>query len=456
MDRTIRISRTGSNVLVLLLAAFAGCSMFGSKKEQLERVAKDWCLVIRASQVIPVYPLTEDLQPGDMFLVQLPIEEQQRAYEGKGFLPLDNHIARITPIGYREFYKESFLLGSASPTLPNEAFASQPPWANVARAAFPSYSFSVRQGGGLNLALPVSGVPVGLSLLGASAADGSITLLDARTYGVDTLSLAGQVRRAADDPATGLGQFLSSFYAHSSVDSKQAESQPESYLRVVSRVYLVGEVNVSLRDARSSGVSLAVGASPPPLELMTASNDGDPEKASVANYEGNLTKLNTAVEEATKLAGAEGAKPGGALKIVSATSRSVGLQEKFPRPLVVGYLGFDMEILPGGRLGNAIPVYARLAGENPAGFFPPTLRPIWELSKQIEESPDAESRYPVVLKALGGQLLRQYETASASMDADARKALFRGILTDYLEPEIAETDGPLHQNLIRALELGVK
>ena len=388
--------------------------------------------------------------------MQLPIEEQQRAYEGKGFLPLDNHIARVTPIGYREFYKESFLLGSASPTLPNEAFVSKPPWDNVARAAFPSYSFSVREGSGLSLALPVSGVPVGLSLLGASAADGSITLLDARTYGVDMLSLATQVRQAAGDPASELGRLLSTFAAPANAGSKQEAPRAESYLRVVSRVYLVGEVNVSLRDARTSGASLAAGASPPPLELITASDGGDPAKASVANYDSNLASLNAGIGEAIKLGGAEGAKPGGALKIVSATSRSVGLQEKFPRPLVVGYLGFDMEILPGGKLGNAIPVYARLAGENPAGFFPPALLSIWELSKQVEESPDAESRYPVVLKALGGQLLRQYESASASMDADARKSLFRGILTDYMEPEIAETDGPLHQSLIRALELGLR
>jgi hypothetical protein len=30
-------------------------------------------MTIRASQVVPVYPLTEDLQPGEVFLVQLPV-----------------------------------------------------------------------------------------------------------------------------------------------------------------------------------------------------------------------------------------------------------------------------------------------------------------------------------------------------------------------------------------------
>ena len=57
--------------------AFSGCSTY-LKKTQLEKVAKDWCLVVRASQVIPVYPLTEDLQPGDVFLVQTPASEEAR------------------------------------------------------------------------------------------------------------------------------------------------------------------------------------------------------------------------------------------------------------------------------------------------------------------------------------------------------------------------------------------
>ena len=42
-------------------------------------------MTIRGSQVIPVYPLTEDLQPGDIFLVQVPIDQQQKLYEEERF-----------------------------------------------------------------------------------------------------------------------------------------------------------------------------------------------------------------------------------------------------------------------------------------------------------------------------------------------------------------------------------
>ena len=73
----------------LAVLLVTGCnSLPRSKDQELEQVAKDWSMTIRASQVIPVYPLTEDLQPGDVFLVQVPVEQQQQVYKEKGFLDI--------------------------------------------------------------------------------------------------------------------------------------------------------------------------------------------------------------------------------------------------------------------------------------------------------------------------------------------------------------------------------
>src|SRR5438876_2400605 len=140
-------------VLASVMLAISGCC--STKKCQLEHIAKDWCMTIRASQVIPVYPLTEDIQPGDVFLVQVPVDRQQQVYDDKGFLPLDNHIARLNPKGYTNFYANSFLAGVTNPLLPrdwahpvnaNAADTNSQYWAPAPRAAFPSYSFAVRRG----------------------------------------------------------------------------------------------------------------------------------------------------------------------------------------------------------------------------------------------------------------------------------------------------------------------
>src|SRR5688572_30598370 len=91
-----------------LFLVLGGCGPERMASRQLERVAKDWCLSIRASQVIPVYPLTEDVQPGDVFLVQTPYEDQIKVYQSRGFLPLENLITRIPISGYEEFYAKRF------------------------------------------------------------------------------------------------------------------------------------------------------------------------------------------------------------------------------------------------------------------------------------------------------------------------------------------------------------
>src|SRR5260370_25526629 len=82
-------------IAMLIATLLGGCCT--GKQTQLEKAAKDWCATIRASQVIPVYPLTEDIQPGDIFLVQVPVDKQQRVFEQKGYLPLDNHLDRLNP-----------------------------------------------------------------------------------------------------------------------------------------------------------------------------------------------------------------------------------------------------------------------------------------------------------------------------------------------------------------------
>jgi len=310
--------RMDRGVLILLLLC-AACGT--SRRAQLEAIAKDWSLTIRASQVLPVYPLTEDLQPGDLFLVQRTVEDQHEAYAGRGFLPLENHLARLHPTGYEEFYAGSGFRAGAWP-----------------RAAFPSYSFTATRRGGFNLALSVSGVPVGLSLLGAREARATVTISDARTYGLDTLTLNRQISVWAARNAAFLARYA---------------SRPDhpSYLRVVCRVYLTGKVDITIQDTRQVGGAARAGA----LEAVAA-----PEVE-------KLDAINEALERSLPASGT-----GGSLKVVAASTRSITLSETFPKPLVIGYLGFDLQILKGGVLGAPIPTRAVMEGEERpqgAAFF---------------------------------------------------------------------------------------
>src|SRR5439155_23660654 len=97
-----KIRFLGALTLTLVLS---GCCT--SKERQLQQVAKDWCLTIRASQVIPVYPLTEDLLPRDVFLASAEIQKEQAEFEKHGFLPLAQLIVRLHPEGVEDFYLSS-------------------------------------------------------------------------------------------------------------------------------------------------------------------------------------------------------------------------------------------------------------------------------------------------------------------------------------------------------------
>jgi len=376
----------------------AGCGM--SKQAQLEAVAKDWCMTIRASQVIPVYPLTADIQPGDIFLVQTTIDRQQEIYKQRGFLPLDNHLARLHPTGYAAFYDHSFMSPESAPTtvLPGQWIRpteGSRAWAAAPSAAFPSYSFTVDQGAGFNLAVPVKGIPVGLALLGARSAEGSVSIQRASVMGIDIVSLY----RDLDMWANANSGFLRAF---------APTKKGRNYVRVVTRVYATGQVAISLSDSRSVSGGADVGQ-PRPVDLVLPRRPEsleDTGEASLESYRRSIDALNAMLaetnrqiradaeraaaasgtatdpagapapprseEDAAELAdvapapaapdgafpGANNIIPGGSLRVAAASSRFITLEQEFDPPLVIGYLGFDCEIREDGRLGPPIPTHA--------------------------------------------------------------------------------------------------
>lgn len=345
------VVRTLTLLLVVVGLTFVwGCST--SKQAQLEAVARDWSMVMRAGQVIPVYPLTEDLQPGDIFLVQVPIDQQQNVYKRKGFLPLDNHIARIQPEGYSPFYDHSFLTSGTNQTLPqawiHPGSTNTLPWQAAPHAAFPTYSFSVAHGAGMNLAVPIQGVPVGLSLLGSDAASGTIAIRQAATLGVDTLSIYRDLQRWAAIN----NDFIRSF---------GPKGKKFNYLRVVTRVYAAGEMGISLKDTGSYSGGADVGV-PKPVNLLTAQlpqNSTNIHATTLSNYTNGIAVLNEMIKTVVDKTGQ--ILPGGSLRVTAASSRSIEMSEILRPPLIFGYLGFDVAIYEGGVLGPPVATHAVLS-----------------------------------------------------------------------------------------------
>jgi hypothetical protein len=349
---------------VTLLAPFfltASCQPLQVGQE--EQVAKNWCLAIRANQVIPVYPLTEDLLPGDTFLVQRSIANQQADYEAKGFLPLDDHRNRISVIDYKALYFDGFWqdqFGKVPHPRPDRRANAGPTTAAAdssvtltdipaPRATFPSYTFTVSRSQGLSLAIPVHAIPVAFNYLGADNATGTVTLLDSHTYAADSYDLEFQLRAwaAKDKIKNSLAQ--------------AAAMSPDKtvYLRCITRVYLIGGVAVSLTNSDSQGAKVTAGVNPPGVPNITPTADAGTNYTNLLQQlsnQSNGVSTNPSASKATGLL-TSAAQIGGSVQFTQASSLGVSLNETFDRPLVVGYLGFDIAVNPDGELGPRVPTF---------------------------------------------------------------------------------------------------
>jgi len=402
MKRTVNAKLLFLFVLILI----TGC-MEQDKRQQLEKVAKDWCTTIRASQVIPVYPLTEDIQPGDVFLVRIPIQKQADEYNKKGFLPLDQRMTRIFGLDYKSFYQNSFGTAHHGNTpyhwqFPPDGFpvsfaaqknkkdqsedATKMPeegatvsthqwltdWPNAPRAMFPSYSFNVQSGQGVTAALPIQGIPVGLSLMNADKAKATVSIKDAYTYGVPLDWIHAQIRNWAQEP---LNKQMLESYRKAAVESEKPKDRhrrvqtgkaaPTVYLRIINRVYLTGSLDVSMSTAKSWGLGAMFGKAPN-AKIPTLDNASSLDEAVVEDYKSTLKSINETFdtnEGDGKLGRAiAGTGYGGRLKVVWAGGRSVTLSETFDRPLVIGYLGFDFPVMENGELGLPVATKDQLTG----------------------------------------------------------------------------------------------
>lgn len=341
----IRQKRNAQFILLVILTILfipLGCTT-ALRNEQLEKVAKDWALVIRSSQAIPVYPLTEDLQPGDVLLVSTPIEEQIILYKDKGFLPLDQHLIRLYTKDFYNFYNARYGIKDEN-TMPPAQWqtptgSNNHNWGIAPHVAFPTYQFEVRTGSGLNLAIPIQGIPFALGLMNSGRASGTVTIADAYTFGLDNFHLEKMVREWALQNRNLLRKY------EPEDDKIYKGNKKYQFLRVISRVYVTGRVNVTLNNDEATSGEAAAGADRP-LNLMGIKKD-----ATLENYNNAITAINKLLTEQA---------PGIKAKIATASSRSVTLDQSFDRPLVIGYIGFDMPILKGGRLGAPISTLSQL------------------------------------------------------------------------------------------------
>lgn len=364
----------GFNVAVCCVVVIALSACTVNPQKRLERVAKDWSMTIRASQVMPIYPLEENLRPGDIYLSTRSMESDIASWNERGFLPLVNRYARI------ELTKSDF-----NPQFQNAAGTTSPPsFTRLPKAAFPSYTFEVDRRGSLGLAIPLSSVPVALAIAGAQSATGSVVLKKATTLGLPDMVMNEHIHSWAKTERKKLA-----------LEAKKAKAAGKPLvLRVITRVFSIEGANVSLTFAKATSFGADVGAAPTPPELLSASEkdftkrleelktriatlqtlEGEgaspeiPEPAGEPSTDPEIAALQEELKSVELLrarAEVEAARrrvergsmadqfggfllPGGAARIASRSAHGVSLVEDFEKPLVVGYWALEYLVLRNG------------------------------------------------------------------------------------------------------------
>jgi hypothetical protein len=333
-------------------------------RKKLEGVAKGWCQMIRASQVIAVYPPTGDLNVGDVFLTQMTIHDQAKQYEGDGFLPLDDFQVRLPLTNFSKMYFDGYWkdqYGGTNvphpiPAFTNNvgAFSNTLTEAPLPRAAFPTYTAQAQAGSGFNAAFPIEGIPVALSYLNSQQVNSSVTIADARTYAGDPSQLYELLQEWVGNPTN-------KFKLAAAANNLEHR---ELFLRVVSRIYYARAVDVSLQRSDSQGGGSKVG-SIADVSLLT-NNDFTNV---TANYSNVLSTLNST---ASAIAGvvSNATQIGAAVKFTAASSSTVALSESFDSLLAIGYLGFDVPVYTNGDIGYPIPTFQHLNSKTPTSSGP--------------------------------------------------------------------------------------
>jgi len=449
--------------VAVLSLALAGCGLLTntrSTQTQLERVAKDWCQTIRASQVLCVYPLSEDVQVGDVYLVSTPIGSEAKEYARRGFLSFDTLLTRLQPVGYERMYLDAYGTKDFYAVLPHQwqfpASGGTPTaWSSAPRAAFPSYTFAVSRGQGLKLAVPLQSVPVGLSLMNSGKAYGSIEIADAATYGVDQQSIDAQVDAWAQCPNA---RALLSRY-QPVIDAKTGKETEPQYVRVITRVYLTGRMNVTLTndEQRGGGVDAGIAQA---VNVLEATDGGAANANAAKNYADVIAALNQSVNSgltgATGATGATGdaaangtlgqlaaAKAGGSIRIAAASSRGITMSESFDRPLVVGYIAYDRPIGRGGKLGASTATLIRVEGRDAPE--PPKELPQENVETTTKYGVDANS---MVIRAW---LAEEKANLQALRDWLTRKNLDPALIPSYVK---GADYVALRQQIVEAFGLG--
>lgn len=374
-----RLGMAGMAVSVLSVAA--GCSV--------ERgfAAREWAQTVREYNITPVFPLREDVQIGDIFLLpDSPDELDRKVAAGDGFLAIttlhdsvdlsawikahqDRRFSFPRIGGSRDFGSttdSSLVKVPACSGADCNAFAVRDA-SRLRQVAFPDLELATFTGVEAQAIVPTAAF-AGAAGFAYEAVDRvTLKVPAAESYGVPAAVVVNRLFQRIPDTT----HVVACFDVTGAAQMARA-LRPEAtaaFLRIPTEIYLARAIDMEIKLSRSTGVGLNVAMpmpdgrerqaldallaeltagekpdEPPEPALNLLSQPADPSKEEAVPRSDVPADIVAKAAELKGMLKIQGSGPGAGLRVLNVSQGSVTLRRTFERPLVIGFRGVDAAI----------------------------------------------------------------------------------------------------------------
>ncbi|MBV8047187.1 MAG: hypothetical protein JO171_08550 [Paludibacterium sp.] len=356
MMRTLYISACSLGAVSLLL----GCS----STDPTQSVATSWGQELRQMQVEPVFPIREDIQPGDVFIL---CAGSDPTHPSKQVLPISTYWTRLDATTIKQlledYYRTRLIMpinkvvggqAASQPSIQQNTSASGT-FTHLQLVAFPDAMHASLDSRSLSALIP-AGVALGRFGISSQEVDsGSLSITSASYYGLPQAKIMPLVKeQIGPNGELGREDFKKA------LDAKEAECQPLNLYAqavVVSEVFLANGIRLKLQSSKAATAQ---------MQLNTVLSSG----STVANTLSTIQKLQASAATAGKtqapagnggtasgqdaqtqalsaavvslLTGMESSQenlPGVSGTITTGSTGTISMDSIFTKPLVFGYRG---------------------------------------------------------------------------------------------------------------------
>lgn len=339
---------------MLIMALAPGCSPTRGY------VMNDWARTLRELGIVPIFPPREDVQVGDVYVYPYNPDgpEAEKAMK-KGDLRIgmiprwkslnllsdlkaeyrDRPSWPATPDEYSDILDTAVIWKSVwrQPTTGNSNIFERDTIPNRLRlVGFPDFAATTFTGGEASPLIPIEALNIAFGVNWSGVKSVTVKIPAAESYGLPLATVVKKLLKVERDtpeaaPKVSLMDNMDTASLFLVVD----KDVKRVWIRVITEVYYARAIDIAIQSKTQGGAVAAIKPTRVPQVDTTAS--------SVVDMDGSPVDRARELNRRLELAGAS-TVPGGLIRFVTATDRSVSMRRIWERDIAIGFRGLSLEV----------------------------------------------------------------------------------------------------------------